>query len=163
MDNATMDLEIPARPVASIAQPTEESSNVATSSNCTVDDAVMSLEHYVEPANFNDLPMEVSSNASAVPVTYSLVGDNLDTNVKCRYKRTDGCSNQSLHYFHSIAVKDRIDKFSQLDITPYHGCLNNITQTALNLLPTLKSDADFLNLPAQMLSPGIVNTSIMKK
>ena len=40
--------------------------------------------------------------------TFKLVGDNIDKNVKPRDMRADH-QTQSLHYFHSFAVKDRID------------------------------------------------------
>lgn len=43
---------------------------------------------------------------------YKIVGDNIDKVVKPRYMRVDHQS-KSLHYFHSYAVRDRID-FSQL-------------------------------------------------
>lgn len=43
--------------------------------------------------------------------TYSLMGDNLDTNVKPCYRRTDN-QGDSLHYFHSLAIKDRISQLS---------------------------------------------------
>ena len=39
---------------------------------------------------------------------YKLVGDNLDKNVKPRYRRIDH-QTLSLHFFHCYAVKDRID------------------------------------------------------
>ena len=54
------------------------------------------------------------------PLSFKLVGDNIDKNVKARYLRSDH-GNSSLHYFHSFAVKDRID-FSHLSSTlPLHA------------------------------------------
>ena len=125
-------------------QQIDASVNVS-SNNCCIGDVDIPLESSTEPTNFGDstgLPME-----NTVPVTYSI--DNLDTNVKCRYTRTDGRSNQFLHYFHSLAIKDRIEEFSQ---APYHGCLNNMTKTAVNLLPTLKSDDDLTDTMAMIIS-----------
>ena len=45
---------------------------------------------------------------------YKIVGDNLDKNIKPRYKRIDH-QTQSLHFFHHFAVKDRIDLSSVSD------------------------------------------------
>jgi len=45
-----------------------------------------------------------------------------------------------LHYFHHLAVKDRISKLVELDITPYHICLKAPGKTALQLLPTISND-----------------------
>jgi len=72
--------------------------------------------------------------------TYSLMGDNLDTDIKSQFIRTDGMKGNSLHYFHSLAVKDRISKLAELDITPYHIYLNTLEKTALQLLPTVFND-----------------------
>ena len=68
-----------------------------------------------------------------------LVGDNIDLSVKALYMRMEGSRNQSLHYFHSFAVFDRVD-FSQLpDVFPY-TCLNNPKQLALTMLPSHRDD-----------------------
>ena len=70
---------------------------------------------------------------------YKLVGDNIDMGVKARYMRVEGSHNQSLHYFHSFAVLNRID-FSHLpDVFP-HSCLNHPKQLALALLPSKEDD-----------------------
>ena len=50
----------------------------------------------------------LDSNKTVELHTYSLMGDNLDTTIKRRYMRTDSCLERSLHYFHVLAVKDRI-------------------------------------------------------
>ena len=44
--------------------------------------------------------------------TYKLVGDNVDKNVKPRDMRSDN-QTRSLHYFHTYAVRDRVDISSQ--------------------------------------------------
>ena len=81
-----------------------------------------------------------SSNLSTSLVTYSLMGDNLDTTVKSRFIRTDGRKGSSLHYFHSLAIKDRISNLCELDITPYHNCINKPESTALEFLPSISND-----------------------
>ena len=41
-------------------------------------------------------------------LTYQLVGDNIDKNVRPRDMRSDH-QTRSLHYFHTYAVRDRVD------------------------------------------------------
>lgn len=77
---------------------------------------------------------------------------NGDTNIMAHYKRIDGSSNQSLHYFHCLAVKDRISYFGQLPISPYHTCLNNVEVLALNLFPTTKSDDKLMDIIETIIS-----------
>ena len=47
---------------------------------------------------------------------FKIVGDNIDKNVHLRFQTLEA-STKSLHYFHSYAVKDRID-FSHLSDKP---------------------------------------------
>ena len=68
-----------------------------------------------------------------------LVGDNLDKNVKARYMRSDKHHNQSLHCFHSFAIKNRID-FSHLSDVQPHSCANSPHNTAVSLLPSADDD-----------------------
>ena len=73
--------------------------------------------------------------------TYSLMGDNPDTNVKPRFKRIDNQQEKSLCYFHRLAIRDKISQLSQLPITPCHTCNNSPEKMARPLLPTTKSDS----------------------
>ena len=41
-------------------------------------------------------------------LSYKIVGDNIDKNVRPSYQRID-ISTRSLHYFRSYAVRDRVD------------------------------------------------------
>lgn len=52
---------------------------------------------------FSDIP-----SISPALTTYKLVGDSIDKNVRPREMRSDH-QTQSLHYFHTYAVRDRID------------------------------------------------------
>ena len=71
--------------------------------------------------------------------SFKIVGDNIDKNVKPRYLRSEGHQNRSLHYFHSYAVRERID-FSHLpDILP-PSCMNSPQRVALSLLPSKEDD-----------------------
>ena len=66
---------------------------------------------------------EAESNVSETMVdsseifTYKLVGDNIDKDVKPRQMRCD-YQTRSLHYFHTFAVKDRVDISSLSDKPP---------------------------------------------
>ena len=55
--------------------------------------------------------------------------------------RTDSRLEGSLHYFHVLAVKDRIKEIGQLAITPHHTCLDSPENMAVQLLPTKECDA----------------------
>ena len=48
---------------------------------------------------------------------FKIVGDNIDKTVRPRHQTTDS-QTQSLHYFNSFAVRDRIDFSSYSDISP---------------------------------------------
>ena len=75
---------------------------------------------------------------------YRLVGDNIDKTVRARYIRADRSCNRSLHYFHSFALKNRID-FSHLpDVYP-HTCLPSPHQLSLSLLPSKDDDKALVN------------------
>ena len=58
---------------------------------------------------------EVNKSESSTWVSFKIVGHNIDKTVRPRHqtlkKRT-----QSLHYFHSFAVKDRIDASNPSDV-----------------------------------------------
>ena len=67
-------------------------------------------------------------------LSYKIVGDNIDFNIVPRYMRIDHKLN-SLHYFHSYAVCDRIG----VENLPYQkppSCLPSSKHIAKMLLPT---------------------------
>ena len=101
------------------------------------------------------VPSDTNETAAEVD-TFSSMGDNLDTTIKCRYMRTDSHIEGSLHYFHVLAVKDRIKDISQLAITPYHTCINNPEKMSAQLLPTKEHDAalkeNFIMIVARKLA-----------
>ena len=47
------------------------------------------------------------------------IGDNIDKNIRASFQRLDH-QTKSLHYFHSFAVKDRIDFSTLSDVTPHY-------------------------------------------
>ena len=69
------------------------------------------------------------------PLSFSMLGDNLDQNVKARCIISDSHQNKSLHFFHLCAVRDRID-FSKLPNHHMIGCLNSPHNHVKELLPT---------------------------
>lgn len=79
---------------------------------------------------------------------YKLVGDNIDFTVRARYMRTDGRQDQSLHYYHAYAIRDRID----LSRFPFH--LSRITH------PT---DSSTLRSMALEMLPSSVDNAALSK
>ena len=73
-----------------------------------------SLDHTIENQQQDHESHHPVSHQLSIS-TFKLVGDNIDKNVKPRDMRAEH-QTQSLHYFHSFAVKDRID-FSSLPNT----------------------------------------------
>ena len=75
---------------------------------------------------------------------YHLCGDNLDKCIKQRYMRV-GCKKpDSIHYFHSYAVADRVD-FNHLCDQVIPTLQRDAKQLASFLLPTLDDDAALRN------------------
>ena len=131
---------------------TEQSTSGTVNNTITTTSVGMTAEPIAEHVGIEQLPTEPEARNNTDPTTYSAGDDNLDTNIMARYKRTDGSSNQTSHYFHCLAVKDRISDFSQLPISPYHTCLNNVEVLALNLLPTTKSDDKLMDIIETIIS-----------
>lgn len=87
--------------------------------------------------------------------TFKMVGDNIDLTVKARYVRMDSQKDKSLHYFHHICIRDRVN-FSHLPIVNRDGCLNSARKMALYLLPSKQSDDVLTDQLAMLISRMIV-------
>lgn len=88
------------------------------------------------PPTIQDQDMNTTSECTITrPLSFSMLGDNLDQNVKARYIISDSHQNKSFHFFHLCAVRDRID-FSNLPNHHMIGCLNSPRNRAKQLLPT---------------------------
>ena len=99
----------------------------------------------------------VSSTTHSRVNTYKVLGDNIDFTVKARYNRVDGQKdNQSLHYFHHMCVRDRVN-LSHLPIIRCDSCLNSPNNIALQLLPTKISDDKLVDDLAVLVSRVIVS------
>ena len=48
---------------------------------------------------------------------FKIVGDNIDKNIKARHETME-TTNQSLHFFHAFAVKDRVHLSQCSDVAP---------------------------------------------
>ena len=84
-----------------------------------------------------------------------LVGDNIDITVNARYLRTEKHHNQSLHFFHSYAVRDRIDMGSlSLDLPA--TCNPSPVRIALALLPSKDDDTSLLSNIAILISRVLI-------
>lgn len=70
-----------------------------------------------EPMITETIPSHGPDDITEGSFGFKLVGDNIDFTVRARYMRTDGRQDQSLHYYHAYAIRDRIDlsRFSQFN------------------------------------------------
>ena len=72
------------------------------------------------------------------PRGYRLCGDNIDKTVRPRYMHSDK-RNQSLHYFHSYAVQNRVN-VSNLSDSPVNITLSP-ERMATSILPSIEDDS----------------------
>ena len=84
--------------------------------------------------------------------TYKLVGDNIDREVCPRDMRSD-YQTRSLHYFHTYAVKDRVDLSSISDLAVCH-------ETCINIEAILPSIADMKEIRKNI---GVLFARVLKK
>ena len=97
---------------------------------------------------------------------YKIVGDNIDFTVRARYMRTDGRQDQSLHYYHTYAIRDRID----LSRFPFHfpkiphpTNSSTLRSLALEMLPSSSDNTALSNNIAILVSRVLVeNLSFFK-
>lgn len=111
-------------------KPQNDSSSTSQSSPTPSDFAFASSESSVDIDAFLGPP---SSQYPPAFKSFKLVGDNIDKEVRPRDMHSDH-QTRSLHYFHTYAVRDRIDMAGISDqcVTPDIGTVN-LSQ----LLPTL--------------------------
>ena len=83
--------------------------------------------------NIDDFLGPVSTSTSVPPAlkTYRLVGDNIDKQVRPRDMRSDH-QTRSLHYFHTYAVRDRMDL---TDVSDQRPVIDLKTINLDNILP----------------------------
>ena len=81
-----------------------------------------------------------------------LCGDNIDWTIRPRYIRSDQ-QTLSVHYFHSYAIKDRVDISSLSDIPPINQ--PSISEVLSKVIPSARDDSiihdEFAVLLARML------------
>ncbi len=82
-------------------------------------------------------------NSRSTLLSFKIVGDNVDKNVRPRYIRSDERV-KSLHYYHCFAVLDRIDVGHLMgEMSP--SCLPSHAFRAKTLLPNASDDAALVN------------------
>ena len=87
----------------------------------------------VQPVEDVPLPPEEQSLDLECSWTgFKIVGDNIDKNIRQNYQRCDR-QTLSLHYFHSCAIRDRIDLSGLSDVPPSHAIIDPST-----ILPTVE-------------------------
>ena len=103
---------------------------------------IISLRYVIYLANDGTIAPQVSVDDPSPPCReeankwtgFKIVGDNLDKTVRPRYMRLDR-QTESLHYFHSFAVKNRVDFRSLSDIPP-NQCQHPNRDLLAKLLPS---------------------------
>ena len=104
----------PYSPVMESASHSSEGSPVTVATNPASPSQCLSLATQQHSAfSSPSKPASLPTNCSG----FKLVGDNLDKTVKPRYMRSDR-QTQSLHYFQSYAVKDRVNSSGLSDNLP---------------------------------------------
>ena len=81
--------------------------------------------------------IDTAQHTSSNRTTYKLVGDNIDKNVR-PYEMTIDNQTRSLHYFHTYAVRDRVDMGNFCDDTQLPATSDI---DLWNLLPTRCDDS----------------------
>ena len=87
-----------------------------------------------------DVILSQQQNVTNNPVTYKIVGDNIDVSVCPRFLRVKKFKKKSLHMFHYYAAADRIN-LSGLCDDRKHQCLPSPDSMALSFLPSVDDDA----------------------
>ena len=82
--------------------------------------------------------VQSSSSLPEIPLPFKIVGDNIDKNIRPRYVRSNAQST-SIHYFHSYALRDRID-FQTLSHQQPSCCLPSQQDLAESILPSTTDD-----------------------
>ncbi len=98
----------------------------------------------------------VSESDDPKQLGFKLVGDNIDMRVRARYMRKEEYRDQSLHYFHSFAVQNRIDHSNYSDEHP-DTCLDSPQRRAKSLLPSKEDDATLRDNIATLVSRVLVD------
>ena len=78
----------------------------------------------LEPSAEMELSLQDATLTAPAYLSYKLVGDNIDKNVRPRFMRIKQHRSQSLHFFHSFAVLDRINTSCRI---VGHSCTNLFT------------------------------------
>lgn len=127
---------------------TQQSSEVMSDEECNFDVEIAEEQPSGVVCEAGDqLPVEPS------PWTgFKMLGDNVDKNVRPSYQRSDR-QTESLHYFHVLAVSDRIDFPSLSDIAPQNVVIDPY------LLLLTAADIDALMEELQVLIRRYVHVS----
>ena len=77
-----------------------------------IDNEELSCDFSVAIDDATGTDSEIVENDVLQSISYKIVGDNIDKNIRASFQRIDH-QTKSIHYFHTFAAKDRID-FSNL-------------------------------------------------
>ena len=104
------------------------------------------------------MALETHSSGNTGTLSYKLVGDNIDKTVKHRYMRVDKHrKNESMHYFHAFAVRDRIDFSSLSNHFPSISSLPFPDEIVKTLLPSKEDDEEMKSNMIVLMSRVLVD------
>ena len=116
---------------------TDESTEFDSDTDTDTDSSLSQIDDTT--SSYSSLHSPSSQPPVSSPTHYRLCGDNIDKTVRQRYLRSDSYHSSSLHYFHSYAVKDRVNCFSLSDAPNLNPDLDSRELASL-MLPSLEDD-----------------------
>ena len=105
------------QPSTNCSSPSPTPPEMSSVSISTIDSPAADIAPLVATNPNTIAPVTTPITSPTAIFGFKIVGDNVDKNVKPRYMRSDNRL-QSLHYFHSFAIKSRIDIAGLSDIPP---------------------------------------------
>ena len=147
---------IPGPPLYSPITSSDSESEDESDTSLSCDDQVLLAPDVQNSTPFNLAP---SFNCTPLfPSSFKIIGDNVDKNVTPRYIRsTSEQQVKSLHYYHSYAVRDRIDVSSfPNELSP--TCIPPLEICAKTLLPNEDDDSALIANIKVLFSRILVQT-----
>ena len=115
----------------------ESSDEMLEVSGCDPVDDISMQSPFVHSPQDSQLAMKGQLPVSQIPARpiFRLCCDNIDKVVRQRFMRSDSTRPDSIHYFHSYTVRDRVDFTCLSEVVP-RPITSTLHQHALNLLPS---------------------------
>lgn len=147
--------------ISPITSEEEYCTSESSGNESDVNDHDATESDYSNPSQHSNHDMQLTPSADSTTsplstrTTYRLCGDNIDKTVKQRYMRYGIAKPNSIHYFHSYAVADRID-LSGMSETVLPLPSVDAEQLSISLLPSTDDDESISNNFAILVSRVLV-------